>query len=1713
MMTTLMKYFKLFSLKTSPESLSNQTIRASYKNETAFIELAKWLSQNSHTINKKINLKTIAKNARDLLAIFSIFDNEALYDKPISPTAKWLIDNYYILDKSYQAINNELTAKLAKKIELPLKICDCFLQHNDSNFNIYKFSEFLQEFQKHRPLTISELWAIPLCLRIILLENVSVIAYNLIYSANIQDIAQRLFIKISGLKLKDQKRILDKYTSYLNHDEFLVTFYYLTQQDRDIYSVIDWLNDPSKNPEELAKTVEYKQATNTNSIANIVKSIKNIDDINWTKWLEQNCFVDKKLAKHTEFSELEDSSKYILREKIINIAKHSKLDEITIAEILVKLVKETNNLIGYFLLGDGTKHLEHICCYTPPLGQQITRFIRKNNIAFMLTANLSIASIILYILSYLSNSVVLLVTFIPFALEASFAIFNKLCATILEPNKILGYNYADAIPQEHSTLITIPCLLINKEVIDELIRNLEINYIISNQDNLYFALTSDWTDSNSEETNLDTKLLEYSIGKIQELNNKYSCNKFFIFHRKKLYNPKQRCYMGWERKRGKLYELGQLLRGNTNTSFLNPATIPNNIKYIITLDSDTLLTPGAASKLIGKLAYKLKYFGLKRPYNILQPRITNLYSPDKYSSKYQKLATLNAGFDPYVSGLSETYQDLFAEGNYVGKAIYDIDSFSCDVDGKIPENLILSHDLLEGSLASCAFVSDVELTEEYPLNYIADAKRFVRWVRGDWQLLPFIFKNICHSLLAPIKMLDNLRRSILPILFVINIWASAYYLTPTNALLWQINILLTTNFAKIIGFTCAITNKERNIYLASYFFTCYKITKNLIIEVFLSTTLYAHNAYLNTKAILVTLYRLYISKRNLLEWQSSSTSRFSSQSIAYYLQFLGSSSIIGVITLILPGNYLVYIIASLWLFAPIIMYFLSNSPSQIINITNHLKLEYTEIGMRIWRFYETFCNEESNFLPIDNYQEYEGDKLAKRTSPTNIGMYLLSTVAAYDFAWIDLNNALTRIEKCLATVVKLPKYNGHLYNWYSTETLEPLAPFYVSTVDSGNLASHLVTLAGALKSWKQQQNLNRNTINLINKLYASANSITNNMNFSFLLNKKRNLLSIGYDTSTDKLADSCYDMLASEARLSYFFAIAKGDINVDSWQRLGRFLTCWSGRAALLSWSGSMFEYLMPPLVLREAKHAILGQTNRIVIKKQIEYARKNKPWGISEAAFNALDPLFNYQYSNFGVPDLGLQRSLAKNYVVAPYASLMAAQYYPHQAINNLRELKKLGAYGKYGFYDAVDFTSSRTTNKKYAIVKNYYAHHHGMSLVAIFNLLNNDKMQDYFYLDPRIEAYNILLQEKSPQQVGFSNFKNINQSDNGHAFLEKSERIIHNGKQTTKQLILLNSGNYSFTIDNSCEITSIIENLTISPSITITNKNHNFKIADNNGTAVFDTNKASFHNNDATLEIIPITPNEHNFFLTGYGAKLKIINESSDNDKTIIKIDIPNNFLKPTQTNGGYNFKSKIGDMVLYFPHIYGDNGWILSSNNNSYNLLLNFTNRKKFTLYFWYYKQSEDANKLLTEDYLNQPNSFSIEDQKAWAVGQIELFQTRANPQQIASYQKLLSLLLTHNGIKHLSFRINSENYLYALQDLLKAWSFWRKRGFICKLTIINEAKDSFADKINMIINNFDMHDMLNITNKYDNTLKKSLTLVAQNGNIAEQICKFQFTGENI
>ena len=972
------------------------------------------------------------------------------------------------------------------------------------------------------------------------------------------------------------------------------------------------------------------------------------------------------------------------------------------------------------------------------------------------------------------------------ASDVALAIAQRVVTLAVPPRRLPRLDLTHGVPEEARTMVVVPTIITSVENVQHRLEHLEVVALGNLDPQIHFALLSDFPDADQPEIAGDAEVLAAAREGIEALNARFANEggpRFFLFHRDRLWNPREQAWMGWERKRGKLEEFNRLLRGATNTSFstkVGPQELLPGVRYCITLDSDTQLPRDAARELIGIIQHPLNqpvvHPTLKRVvegYAVLQPRVS-VTMASAAGSLFARTYAGHTGVDPYTTAVSDVYQDLFGEGIYTGKGLYDVDAFGAALEGRVPENALLSHDLFEGIHARAALVTDVELVDDYPSNVLVHAKRQHRWVRGDWQILWWLFPWVPTRtgfernrlpLISRWKILDNLRRSLVAPALVA-LFVAGWAFLPGTPLAWTLIALVPIAFPVIARLLQLLGGPQRGqgprVFLRSFG----EDLEADLARVALHLTFLAHQAWDMLHAVGVTLTRLLRGSGRLLQWETAAAvaQRHGSLKAAEFYHAMRASPMIAAATLLLviaarPAALPIAIqILALWVAAPLIAFALSRPvPSLRPELTDEDRDYLRGIAEKTWRYFDTFVTEENRYLPPDNVQFDPEPRVAARTSPTNIAMGLLSTLSAHDLGFIDTESLLDCLEQTLTTLDRLEHFEGHLLNWYDTRTLEPLAPRYVSTVDSGNLAGALLALAAGLRDLARQDDTPPPQAQRLEALAARASVYFDEMKFGFLYDRKRRLFAIGYRLAdalgAARLDASFYDLLASEARLASFIAIAKGDVPEVHWFRLGRLITSVHGSPVLLSWSATLFEYLMPLLLMRSYPATLLDTSCRMAVRRQIHYgASRGTPWGISESAYTAVDRHGNYQYKAFGVPGLGLKRGLGDELVVAPYASALAVMVDPARSARNLRRLAEAGLLGDYGFYEAIDYTDRGSGAPRTAmtgvVVPAFFAHHAGMSLIAIANAITRDRMIERFHADPRVRATELLLQERIPRQ-----------------------------------------------------------------------------------------------------------------------------------------------------------------------------------------------------------------------------------------------------------------------------------------------------------------------------------------------------------------------------
>ncbi len=1041
------------------------------------------------------------------------------------------------------------------------------------------------------------------------------------------------------------------------------------------------------------------------------------------------------------YPQMDEESRSQYRRTVSRLAHKQKMSEKSVAEEAIKLSVQSSDPrkshVGYFL-------------NTKPLGKKHTNigaalyFISLLFLTFLL-------SIGIYPLAGIAATILLI---IPLS-DVAKNLVDTASLKLRHPTRLPRLDLNNGIPEGSKTLCVIAALMAGLKDGAEYASLLE-KYMLANRNagpHLLFGILGDYKDSDSPFNGDDEAVLEATKIAIAALNSKYG-ERFFLFTRKKVKNTSYGNYSAWERKRGALLQLTDLLLGRDSAVQVDTGKLDNlsDIKYVITLDADTKLTIGSATELVGTMLHPLnhpvvdpKLRLVKEGHALLQPRISvDLESASK--SFFSRAQAGLGGTDPYCSTVSDLYQDLFDEGSFTGKGIFDVRAFSECLSNRFPENHILSHDLLEGCYLRSGLVSDVELTDGFPHSVSSYFKRLHRWTRGDWQLSPWLFptvpshdgteeKNPLNSL-SKWKIFDNLRRSIVPIftfaalilgLFFGRLWPAA----AVAVAIYLSGLMLSTASAFLRGGAELGSRYHSSIMYG---------LRGSAAQALLQLMLLPYNALMNLDAILTSLYRMIISKKRLLTWVTAAQVASSSpDGVLAMTKQMYFSVICGFVALISSDLVIAKILATLWILSPLISSMISRPSKTNKPLSQDDQNFLHEQASLMWKYFENLLDEKNNYLPPDNWQHQPAIGVARRTSPTNIGLGLLSCLSAADMGIIPLDHALDLIDKMIASISKLRMWKGHLLNWYETDTLRPLHPLTVSAVDSGNYAGSLIALI---------EGLNQSDSSGARVLAIRAKQLLDDMDFLPLYDAKRKLFYISLDTETGKPSEGWYDLLASEARQTSYLCVARGVVDKKHWGGLGRALVQKNGYAGMASWTGTMFEYLMPNLLMPSFRNSLIYESLMFCVYCQkLRGSAFKIPWGISESAYFAFDRSLSYRYKAHGVQRLGFKRGLNRELVISPYSSFLALEVAPAAAVKNLRKLKNLGLQDIYGLYEAADFTPSRLIGtNRFEPVKCYMAHHLGMSIVACNNILNSGIMQNRFMSNPEMAAYSELLQERTP-------------------------------------------------------------------------------------------------------------------------------------------------------------------------------------------------------------------------------------------------------------------------------------------------------------------------------------------------------------------------------
>ena len=1557
-------------------------IRADLFSPERFEEHAVSLADGHTSVRRPPRVRTLLARLNDdalvLTKAYDVLNHDIAEKRTLTPAGEWLVDNFHLVERHIREIRLGLPGDAPSNLPrlgsgflegYPriFAIAWAYVAHSDSVFDPMLLARFVRAYESRKALTVAELSALPLMLRLLLIENMRRVADGLADSSRqlraADAAADRLLgIGPHGSLPAEAAQVLPQGLAGQGRSFVVQLMRRLTGTNLD--DTLAWLDNDldwrGLEPSALVQEEHQSVARDSVTMRNVFMSLRLIADVSWSEWFESVSLIERELRSNPDYAALDEASRGLYRQAVEELAKGSRQNEIDVTRAALQRSAyssdEVRRDVGYWLIDEGRRDFEATLGFRPDRWQRVVRLMRGAGLPGYLGAltlfTLTLSVLATYVMWRLVDPAVgvpvlgthrfgalpptwTLIAVVLLGLPASdlaLAIVNYASTRLIPETPLPGLALARGVPERLRTLVVIPTMITSPEGVDELIADLEVHHLANKDQEIYIGAATDWKDADAELLDGDEALLQRAIDGVNRLNGQYG-DRFLLFHRPRRWNRGEGKWMGWERKRGKLEQLNHLLQGEQDNDMeVKAGRLPGPFRYVVTLDSDTRLPRESVRRLIGKMAHPLNVARLHpsgqvlRGYGILQPRVSPSLPLAEESSTYQRIFSTPQGTNPYATTVSDVYQDLFDEGSFSGKGIYDLAAVTAAWEGRIPENTILSHDLLEGNYARSGMATDVEVVEAYPTSYFVASRRDHRWIRGDWQLLPWIlFRRQGLHALGLWKMIDNLRRSLVPIAVVVGVITLVAVLPPLAACVAIVALLAGYFIPPLFSLPAALSRRERGVIRSSYLGAVMEDARDGLILGLTNTVLLAHRAVLCVDAIVRTMVRLLITRKHLLEWTTAAASAAANRNtLRFFVRAMALGLIPPAVLLVvaaLRGPWSLLVVAPLvlaWFAAPVLAWLISRPHSSTDLHASAEDLRALRlIARRTWHFFETFVGPAENHLPPDNFQEVPTPVIAHRTSPTNIGLYMLVCVAAADNGWIGAQEAVARIEGTLDTVDRLEKHKGHLLNWYDTQSLAPLPPAYVSSVDSGNFAGHLIALRQACLDWvggiktpgADRVDGARDTLGVLRQVLdepdvvrrigpeglakiaaagelleqaltpggdgevnlaraadmatalvqvvgeadpehdtpdahdpalaasptAWAQAISRAVeglradrsvadgeaaaldgrlldiarrctdlavahDFTFLVDPRRGLLSIGYHVPDAQLDDSCYDLLASEARLASFFAIAKGDVRTRHWATLGRPLCAAGGGAALASWSGSMFEYLMPGLVMRQPSTGLLAKTMRLVVRAQMAYAARFAiPWGISESAYNARDVHHTYQYGPFGVPDLGLVRGLSDNLVIAPYATGLAAMVDPGEAAANYDRLRDIGARGPFGFYEAVDFTATRLPqDEKYAVVRCYMAHHHGMTLLAIHNAVHDGLMRERFHAEPMMAACELLLQERAPRYVPVSPKKTREQGlrVGRDALAAPSERLYAGSAAFAPAVHHLSNGRLSLTL-----------------------------------------------------------------------------------------------------------------------------------------------------------------------------------------------------------------------------------------------------------------------------------------------------------------------------
>ncbi len=1369
-------------------------------------------------------LSRLNSTIRVLDTAYTRLTRESTEGGDTDPAGEWLLDNFHVVQEHIQEVRASLPRGFYRELpELasgPLagypriyEIAITLISHSEARIDLDNVDHFVESFQETEPLRIGELWAMPAMLRLALIESIRRMSLRTMRRLDEIASADRWvkrvmehtdrqgdrLVRTLGEMLQSPGRLTPTFVT-----RFLADLRLASGASPALAHVEDWLRHEGIHPDEAASRATHRMVHTQLTMGNSITSLRTIGRRDWRGFVERQSAMDAVLREDPAgaYARMTFATRDRYRHVVEQLARRARMGETDVAREAIGLAAAATHSehtvhVGFWLVDGGLPELERTLGVSPPPDGRLIRWIRRNPDLVLVGGLILLTLLAMMAVNLLAGTdivrvswpVILPFVFLP-AWDIAINTINQLVTAVLPPYTPPSLDLREGgIPREFHTVVAVPTLFGSEADVQSALDHLEVVALANDDGALHFVILSDFTDAPQEVMPTDQAILDAAAAGIAALNQRHphpEGDRFLLLHRPRRWNAQQDTWMGWERKRGKLTEFNRVLRGQGREAFSfvsGDLAALQTVRYVITLDADTILPPGSAQALTGTIAHPLnrarydpELGRVVRGYSILQPRV-GISLPSAQHSRFAEIQAGHPGVDPYTTAVSDVYQDLYGEGIFTGKGIYDVDAFTLATRGRFPENTLLSHDLIEGNYARAGLITGITVYDDVPTGYIAHSRRKHRWIRGDWQLLPWLGRWVPGpdgkernrlSLVSRWKILDNLRRSTVE-MSQLALLLAGWTVLAGSPVRWTLLALGAIAAPWIVSSLIAALRPPRDKSWRAYYASVFTDAVHGARQFVLAVVFLPHQVWVSADAIVRTLFRMFVSRRHLLEWTTAAqvAQQHRNTVAEHWREMLPAILAVTGIALwvLIPAtievragrdswfHYWMLVLAVapftlVWIASPWIATWLGPAAAVAEPLDADLRDTARRYVEAHWHWFDRYATAETHWLAPDNVQFDPVEVVAMRTSPTNIGLQLLATMSAGDLGLIDARDVARRIELIFGTLARMDRYQGHFYNWYSLDDLHVLQPPYISSVDSGNLAGHLLALRQGCLHYAAHSD-DPALAARFHALAERAWTMADEMRFAFLHDEQNRLLSIGYHPDSHSLDAGCYDLLASEARLAAFVAIAKDELPTSSWFRLGRRLIRAEGRPMMVSWSGSMFEYLMPLLVMRSYPGTLLDQSHRGAVRAQIGHGRdRGVPWGVSESAYNIRDKDLTYQYRAFGVPELALKRGLARDLVIAPYATALAAMVKPVAALRNLMSLEQHGALGPYGFWDALDYTRP-SPGMDFAMVQTVMAHHAGMTVVALTNVLLDDIWQDRFHSETLVRANELLLQERTPRKL----------------------------------------------------------------------------------------------------------------------------------------------------------------------------------------------------------------------------------------------------------------------------------------------------------------------------------------------------------------------------